>query len=246
MTENHQRIMVVDDEQGIVTTLAAILEDEGYDVIGVDDGYQAIALAKESLFALIFMDVKMPGINGVETFREIKRISPDSVVVMMTGFSVEELVKDALEEGAYAIIYKPFEMGQILDIVQSVLKTTFVLVVDDRAVDRETLGAVLEDRGYTVSVAEDGKHAITMAAARHYRVILMDIRMPGMDGITAFEEIRKIDPTAKGIFVTGYALEDSVKEALHSGAYSVLSKPLDPEELLTVVKSVAGRGHNDE
>ena len=145
MTDNHASIMVVDDEQGLVTTLAGILEDEGYDVIGVNDGNQAIALAKESPFALIFMDVKMPGINGVEAFREIKKTSPDSVVVMMTGFSVEELVKDALEEGAYAVIHKPFEVGQILDIVQSVLKTTFVLVVDDRAVDRETLGAVLED-----------------------------------------------------------------------------------------------------
>ena len=241
MTENHPKIMVVDDEQGMVATLVGILEDEGYDVIGVDDGNQAIALAKESPFALIFMDVKMPGINGVETFREIKKISPDSVVVMMTGFSVEELVKDALEEGAYSVIYKPFEVGQILDIVQFVLKTTFVLVVDDRAVDRETLGAVLEDSGYTVSVAEDGKQAVAMAAAKHYRVILLDIRMPGMDGITTFEEIRKIDPTAKGIFISGHVLEVSVLEALLRGAYTVLSKPVDPEELLELVESMAGR-----
>ena len=240
MTENHPRIMVVDDKQGMVTTMVGILEDEGYDVIGVNDGYQAIALAKESPFALIFMDVVMPGINGVETFREIKKISPDTVVVMMTGFSVEEQVKDALEEGAHAVIYKPFEVGQILDIVQSVLKTTFVLVVDDRAADRETLGAVLEDSGYAVSMAEDGRTAIAMAAARHYGVILMDIRMPGMDGITTFEEIRKIDPTAKAIFISSYAMEGSMKEALLRDAYAVLGKPLDPEKLLTLVKSVAG------
>ena len=238
MTESRPKIMVVDDDSGMRLTLEGIIEDEGFEVMGVGDGYKAIELVKETAFALIFMDIRMPGINGVETYREVRKLSPDSVVVMMTGFSLEELVREALEEGAYAVIYKPYPMEQIIDIVQAVLKTTFVLVVDDRAADRTTLRALLEEAGYVVSEAASGSEALSVASLRHHRIVLMDIRMPGMDGFTAFEEIRKLNPLVKVIFITGYELEGPAKEALLKGAYTVVTKPVDPEELLTLMKSI--------
>ena len=151
MSHQSSKIMVVDDEEGMRLTLEGIIEDEGYEVIGVEDGYQAIELAKETDFGLIFLDVKMPGINGVETYKEIKKIRPDTIVVIMTGFSVEDLVKEAIEEGAYAVIYKPFDMHQMMDIVQAVLPTSFVPVVDEKAADRETLRSTLEEGGCHVS-----------------------------------------------------------------------------------------------
>ena len=105
---------VVDDDDGMRITLVAIIEDEGYAAVSARDGYQAIKLAKDTEFAVIFIDIKMPGINGVEAYREIKKISPCSVVVMMTGFSVEDLIKEVLVEGAYAVLYKPFDMEQAI------------------------------------------------------------------------------------------------------------------------------------
>lgn len=246
MTDYRPKIMVVDDDPGMRFTLEAIMEDEGYDVTGVEDGHQAIRLAKETHFALIFMDIKMPGINGVDAYREIKKVSPGSVVVMMTGYSVPELIKEALEEGAYAVLYKPLAIEQVIDIVQAVLKTSYVLVVDDEAVQRETLRSMLEERGHEVSEARDGKEAISMVGEKHYRIVLMDIRLPGMDGFAAFEKIRKIDPQVKIIFITGFALEGPAREALMAGACSVLLKPVDPEALFTLMKSItrpnAGQG----
>ena len=232
--------MVVDDDPGVRLTLEGIIEDEGYDVVGVPDGYRAIELAGQQTFALIFMDIKMPGIDGLDTYRKIKRVSPEAVVVMMTGFSVEDLVKEALDEGAYAVIYKPFDMEQIIDIVQVVLKTVLVLVVDDRAADRTTLRAMLEDNEYLVAEAWNGHEAAAMAAERHYGVILMDIRMPGMDGFATFQRISVFDRYARVIFITGYDLEEPVKEALLGGAYTVLAKPVDPDEMLALMKSIAG------
>jgi len=64
-----------------------------------------------------FIDIKMPGINGVQTFREIKKIDRKAVVIMMTAYSVEDLVKEALEEGAYATVYKPFDVDKIIAII---------------------------------------------------------------------------------------------------------------------------------
>ena len=241
MLHDRPKILVVDDDMGMRLTLEGIIEDEGYSVLAAEDGYQALELAKSTPFALIFMDIRMPGMSGVETYRRIKEVSPGSVVVMMTGFSVEDLIKEALEEGPYAVLYKPLAVEQIIDILQTVLKTTFVLVVDDRATDRMTLCTILEDRGYNVFEATDGLHALALAGQRHYDVILMDIRMPGMDGVTTLEEIKKIDPKVKVIFITGYDLENPVREALLKGAHTVMTKPVDPEKLLTLVNSLAQR-----
>ena len=236
------KVLVVDDDFGMRVTLEAIMEDEGYEVMAAEDGYQALELAKDTPFDLVFMDIRMPGMNGVEAFREIKRVRPESVVVMMTGFSLEELVTEALSEGAYPVIYKPFEMEQIIEIVQNVLKTTCVLVVDDRVADRESLRVVLvvlEESGYRVFLAPDGEQAMAMASERHYDVVIMDVRMPGVNGFAAFEEIESKDPMVKVIFITGYELQDSAKAALVKGAYTVLTKPVDPEALLTLVGSLS-------
>ncbi len=119
MQPHETNVLIVDDDKGIRFTLEGIIDDEGYMVRGAEDGYQAIELVKEIDFQWIFMDIRMPGLNGVETYLEIKKISPNSRVVMMTGFSVEELVTQALEEGVFAVLYKPLPVEQVLDILKS-------------------------------------------------------------------------------------------------------------------------------
>ena len=114
-------ILVVDDLKGMRVTLGGILEDEGHNVVLAENGYQAIEAAKQTSFGLIFMDIKMPGINGVQTFREVKKINPQAAVIMMTAYSVEDLGREALEEGAYAVVYKPFDIENILSIIESAL-----------------------------------------------------------------------------------------------------------------------------
>ena len=123
MVQIQPTIMVVDDDEGMRITLEGIIEDEGYNVIGAEDGYRAIELAKVNPCALFFLDIRMPGINGVETYREIKKTSPGSVVAMMTGFTAEGLVQAALDEGAYTVVYKPFRIERIIEIVSTVLKS---------------------------------------------------------------------------------------------------------------------------
>ena len=245
MAEHQPKIMVVDDNPGLRLTLEGILEDEGFDVVGAEDGYKAIELAKEFAFDLIFMDVKMPGINGVEAFKEIKRVSQTSIVVMITGFAVEDLIKEALDEGAYAVVYKPFDVAKIIDIVNKVLRTTLVLVVDDKATDREILRAILEDHDYQVQEASDGPEAIAMAAERRYGLIIMDIKMPGMDGFTTLEKIRQFDPEAKALFISGYTMEEPVMESLRQGAYAALAKPIVPDALLELIRSVPSRQRDE-
>ncbi len=111
-------ILVVDDLESLRLTLGGILEDEGHNVVMAEDGYQAIEAIKETHFDAIFMDIKMPGINGVETFEEIKKIDPKAVVIMMTGYSVEDLIKRAVSEGAYTCLHKPFDIEKVIGLIE--------------------------------------------------------------------------------------------------------------------------------
>ena len=238
MTNNKPKVLVVDDQKSMRLTLAAILEDQGYDVTEVEDGYRAIEAQEQVPFDLVFMDIKMPGINGVQTFREIKKISPKSVVVMMTGFAVEDLVKDALDEGAFSVIYKPFDLEGVIKLVESVLKSVLILVVDDHSSERESLIQILTDKGYKVAGAADGNEAIQMVRDNHFDIILMDIKLPGKDGFAAFQEIKAIDPDARVLFMTGFVLEDSIRQAIDAGAYPVAYKPFDIEKVLALVAQI--------
>lgn len=233
-------VLVVDDLRNIRLTLGGILEDEGHNVVTAEDGYQAIEAVRMTHFDAIFMDIKMPGINGVQTFREVKKIDPEATVIMMTAYSVEDLVKEALEEGAYTIVYKPFDIDKIIAIIEELLHgKILILVVDDRFADRETLKAILEDKGYRVATASDGTEAIQMAKERHYDIIFLDVKLPGMNGVETFEQVKEIDPQATVIMMTGYSEEDLVKKAVCVGAYTCLHKPFDMEKVITLVEAIA-------
>jgi DNA-binding NtrC family response regulator len=233
-------ILVVDDLHSVRLTLGGILEDEGYNVVTAEDGYQAIEAVRKTHFDLIFMDIKMPGINGVQTFREVKKIDPKAVVIMMTAYSVEELVKEALAEGAYTIVYKPFDIDKIIALIQELLDgKILILVVDEQFADRDALKAMLEGKGYRVATAQNGAEAIDMVRERHYDIIFLNVKLPDMTGVETFERVKKIDPEATVIMMTGYDEEDLVKKAVSAGAYTCIHKPFDMEKVVTLVETIA-------
>ena len=233
-------ILVVDDIRSMRVTLGGILEDKGHNVVMVENGYQAIEAVKKTLFDVIFIDIKMPGINGVQTFREIKKIDRKAVVIMMTAYSVEDLLKEALEEGAYATVYKPFDVDKIIAVIEEVLhEKTLILVVDDKFSDRETLKTILEDKGYRVTTAKDGTEAIEMVKSKHYDIIFLDVVLPGIDGVETFEHVKEIDPAATVIMMTGYTEEDLVRKAVSEGAYTCIYKPFNMEKLIELVEGIS-------
>ena len=121
--ERQVKILIVDDNEDLREALSTVLRDEGYNVIPAQDGFEAIARVKEDGFAIIFMDVLLPKMNGVEAYKAIKKIDPTAVTVMMTGFSVPALVQEAMKEGAYAILYKPFPVDEMLNMIKKIRKS---------------------------------------------------------------------------------------------------------------------------
>jgi len=116
-------ILVIDDDEGMCETLSDILEVTGYEVTIANDGYQALEVAKEKKIDISLIDIKMPGINGVETFKEMKKFSPDTYVIMMTAYAVEDLIEEAIQEGVNTILYKPLNIEEILDSIETQIIT---------------------------------------------------------------------------------------------------------------------------
>ena len=111
------RVLVVDDDPEIGTLFRRVLGNRSQTVTVARDGYEALEKVNQDKYDLVFLDVKLPGMDGVETLEKIKSVSPDSIVVMMSGYSVEEEIKRAIDMGAQDFLTKPFEdMDQIMTI----------------------------------------------------------------------------------------------------------------------------------
>ena len=113
------RIMIVDDDQDLAESLAELLGIHGYTVDIACNGQEAVERVRKDDFDLNFMDVRMPVMNGVDSFFEIRKMKPSAKVVMMTG-SKEPMVSKALENGALGLLNKPFQLDDMLEKLQMV------------------------------------------------------------------------------------------------------------------------------
>ncbi|MBW2636948.1 MAG: response regulator [Deltaproteobacteria bacterium] len=112
-------ILVIDDDPAIRNVFERALATFGYPVVVVESGERAIEAIKKSAFEIAFIDVVMPGINGLETYKAISKIMPDIKVVMMSGYAVDDLIQQAINEGAKSFLKKPFELGELLKTIKN-------------------------------------------------------------------------------------------------------------------------------
>ncbi|HEY8403866.1 MAG TPA: sigma-54 dependent transcriptional regulator [Flavobacteriales bacterium] len=113
------KILVIDDEQAIRKALKEILEYEGFEVTDVEDGPSALKLVEKDTFDLIFCDIKMPRMDGIEVLTKMKEKGVDTPIVIMTGHGTIETAVEALKKGAYDFIQKPLDLNRILVTVRN-------------------------------------------------------------------------------------------------------------------------------
>ena len=236
-----KKILVVDDNIDFSANLTDILELKDYEVIVAQDGKQSIETIKENAVDLILMDIKMPVMNGVEAFRNIKNIKPEIPVIMMTAHAVEDLIREALREGAFGIIYKPFDFKELFKTIENaLLKDVFIMVVDDNRELCAVLYEVLVQNRYGVKIAENGETAIQMARENRFDIVLLDWNLPMLNGLETHLILRDIQPYIVTVFITGYLndVEKIVHQTLKKNAYVCLEKPLDMNHILALVQEI--------
>lgn len=114
-------VLVVDDDPAILELLTEILGPEGFEVETALSGVAAVLLARSGRFDAILMDIMMPRLNGVEALRTIKSVAPQTPVIMMTAHKGHELEKQAGELGAAAVLWKPFDLDELLALLRRVV-----------------------------------------------------------------------------------------------------------------------------
>jgi two-component system, NtrC family, response regulator HydG len=233
-------LLVVDDDVNFCNSLAKILDKKGYEVTKAEGGPRALEFVKERSFDVVLMDIKMPVMNGVETFKKMKEIRPGVTVILMTAFSVDALIQDALKEGVFAVAHKPLDLNEIIRMIEGSKSGAFVAVVDDNPNINKTLKNILEKNGYSVTCCQSPREAIDLAKERRQDIFLIDMKMPVMNGVETYLEIKKIIPKASAVMMTAYREETSelTKQAIEQGAYACIYKPLDVEKLMQLLESI--------
>ena len=115
-------IMVVDDEEEICDLLQAFLTREGYQVYTATNGMEAISSAEQNELDLALLDLKMPGMDGMEVFRKLKQVREDLGVIILTGYGTLGTAKEARRLGARDYLTKPFDLGLVKNIIKQALE----------------------------------------------------------------------------------------------------------------------------
>lgn len=240
-------VLIVDDEPNMRTTLGDILDQEGYDVSTADDGEKAVEMCRARSYDVILMDIRMPGIDGVEAFRLIRKNQVGARIILMSAYSVEDLKRVALDEGAVAFLPKPLDVENVIKLVSEV-KHTAILVVEDEEGTATALHDTLKERGYHVRVTGSPHDALELIEQIRFDIIFIDAKLPSMNGLELYLAIKKLTPTATAIMMTGMEkeFEEIAREAVRRTAYTVLRKPLDLDHVLGLLERIGGHRASDE
>jgi DNA-binding NtrC family response regulator len=235
-------ILIVDDDVDICWNLSDILTDLGYRVDTAPNGEAALELVRKKPYDVALLDLKMPGMDGLTLYREIKRLRAGTVAIIVTAYASSTTAEQAMAAGAWQVLPKPVDFPKLLRLVEEALGQPLVMVVDDDHALCTNLWDVLRERGYRACMAHDEYGAVERIKERSYRVVLIDMKLSMGEGRRVFEAVRQADPKARTILITGFRSETEplVEKLLAEGADAVCYKPFDMPQLLAALKRLTG------
>ncbi|MEX0741594.1 MAG: response regulator [Phycisphaeraceae bacterium] len=243
MSDSPPRLLVVDDDPDIRSNLRDILTDMSYDVDTAPDGPTAMKLIEQQPYDVALLDMKMPGMDGLELYRRIKQTRSGTVAIIVTAYAADESAQEAVQMGAWEVVAKPVELERLLSVIDDVVSRPLVIVVDDDPDLCQSLWDLLREKKYRVCVAHDVEQARQRLSERPYQVALIDMKLPAGEGGDVLEAVRRTNPDARTILITGYAseLEQKVQQAMQGGADAVCYKPFDLPQLLATLNRFVGQ-----
>lgn len=241
MTTKSLKILIVDDDKDAADSLAELFEMEDHTVTVVYSGQEAINAYTKLDFDVAFMDIMMPGKNGVESFFEIRKLKPEAKVFMMTGYSVEQLVKQAIDHGAMGVIGKPVDPRKVLSMLDEVKPHGIVLIAEDDPEFGPQLEEVIATSGFACKLVKSGSEALQMVSENAVDVMILDLNLPVIDGIEVYSKLQNDNHAIPTIIITGHAADhaDSLSTMRDMSITGVLNKPFDPSVLLSKLDELA-------
>ena len=253
------KILVIDDDRMNGDLLRAVLTRHGYEVHTATSGAQGLNLFREEKPHVTILDLRMPGMDGLTVLKEIRALDPHAPVIILGGGATEVqenqartlrvtdfirkgLSLDVLVEAVNRIVQQPMKKADADDRAIVAVPTPdtgeTVLVVDDEDLVRDLLVQFLSLRGYRALGAKDAREALKMVEQASPDLILLDLMLPGTDGVEVLRRLRERSFPGAVVIITGSYDEDLLQEAWSLNPQEVITKPVDLEKLLTVVQLV--------
>nr|WP_319394884.1 PAS domain S-box protein [uncultured Desulfobacter sp.] len=260
------KVLVVDDNYVCRTVLATMLEAMSFRVTQADGAGAGLAeleaVEKDDPFKLVLMDWQMPDMDGLHASRKIRETLKMNVprVIMASAYAREELMQNADAMGLDGYLIKPVSPSLMFNTIMAALgvkpasrkeadRKSFglngiqsvrgarLLVVEDNEINQQVVKGILENSGFAVDMADNGRMAVDAVAQKAYDAVLMDIHMPLMDGYTATRIIRENDALRDLpiIAATANAMAGDREKALAAGMNDHVAKPINVRELLNVL-----------
>ncbi len=256
-------ILVVDDERLICDLLRSVLAGHGHEVLMAMNGREGLELFKKHRPRFTLLDLRMPEMNGIEVLKQIRAIDPQAAVLILTAWGSDALEQQARQLGVVDFLSKGLSLDVLVDAMERTLQQSaqaaasaqatapggapqaapvaagdgdFILVVDDEPQIRDLLKRFLTLRGYKVRVASDGQQALTMVEQEAPQLIVLDVYMPGINGVEVLRQLRRKKFTGGVILLTGSQDDKLLQEALDLGSVDVMGKPVDLERLALAIQ----------
>ncbi len=232
------RLLVVDDDLDTCANLADILTDIGYEVRTAPDATTALRALDEQAFDIVLLDLKLPGMDGLQLYRELKRRSASTLAILITGFADAETHERAEQLGVWRILPKPVDVPALLPMISEAAKQPLLLIVDDDHDFCASLYDVLRERSFRVGIAGSAQEAARQMDRQEFPIVLVDWRLPDADGLKLLEQIHIQHPQARTMLLTGYRHELSQRLEQNSlpGVDIFFYKPLEMAEFLDTLQ----------
>jgi CheY-like chemotaxis protein len=252
------KILVIDDDRMNCHLLHAVLTRHGYEVHTATSGLEGLNLFRQHAPRVTILDLRMPGMDGLTTLKEIRAIDPHAPVIILGGGATEiqenqaralrvtdfvrkGLSLDVLVEGVNRVVQQPARKqegtgGPSAGAVADTGDT--VLVVDDEQLVRDLLVQFLSLRGYRALGVKEGPEAISMVEQTSPDLILLDLMLPGMNGVEVLRRLRDKHFSGAIIIVTGSYDEELLQDAWSLHPQEVITKPIDLDKLLAMIQLV--------
>jgi len=234
------KVLVVDDDRRMVKTICDILKIKGHEALAAYTGEEAVAIIQSDDPDCVLMDIKMPGINGVDALKRIKELAPDLPVVLMSAYASEAQAVEAQKLGAYTVLDKPIDIEMVLSFLSLIRQEETILVVDDDPRFCATLGDILESRGYRVENESVPENVLNRMEKDYKLAVMLNLKIGDTAGLNVLKSIRAKYPTKPVILVTPYQekAKDSVLQGQQIGAYTYFYNPLESEKLFSTIKEI--------
>ncbi|MFX1538048.1 MAG: response regulator [Promethearchaeota archaeon] len=242
------RILVVDDDKVMAETLADVLEASDYDVTTVHSGEEATKIVKQEKFDIGLLDIKMPGINGVEALKQLRKSLPDAFFAMMTAYSFFDLIDEAKKEGAITVLPKPINLDHLLYFLEEVSKKGTVVIIDDDQLFCESLSDVLKNIAkFNVSHAQTAENGLKLLSEESPDAVLLDMKLGPTTAYEIFLELKKAlkipqksNEKSNIILMTAYGreMEEIIQKTLQLSALTCIHKPFEIAEVIHLINDV--------